>query len=82
MEFYTIPHYPNYEMSNTGVVRNKRTKRILKPHLEKGRYPRVYLYDKEKKKNTQEFLATLYFFTMRPENIPHNKELIPSFGRT
>jgi hypothetical protein len=81
MEFYTIPHYPNYEMTNIGVVRNKRTKRILKPHLEKGRYPRVSLYDIEKKKNTQEFVVTLYFLTIRPENIPP-QELYPTFGRT
>lgn len=37
-----IPNYPNYEVSNDGKVRNKKSGRFLKPVLAKG-YPRVVL---------------------------------------
>lgn len=37
-----IPDYPNYQVSDTGQVRNIKSGRILKPTLAKG-YPRVVL---------------------------------------
>ena len=41
----TIENYPNYEVSDLGSVRNKRSGRILKGELVKG-YPRVVLCNK------------------------------------
>ena len=32
----TIKDHPNYEVSNTGMVRNKTTNKILTPHLNNG----------------------------------------------
>ena len=40
----SISEYPNYEVSNTGKVRNINSGRILKPRLAKG-YERVILCD-------------------------------------
>lgn len=40
----TIPDNTKYEVSNYGVVRNKKTGRSLKPQIVKG-YPRVILSD-------------------------------------
>lgn len=40
-----IPNYPNYEVSDKGNVRNKKTGRFLKPQLIKG-YPRVVICNK------------------------------------
>lgn len=42
--FKQIPDYPNYEVSNFGNVRNKHTKQVLSPKIDKG-YARVCLYN-------------------------------------
>ena len=49
-EFYkVIPGFPNYEVSDLGNVRNKKTGKVLKPYLTRG-YLRVSLYDDEGKR--------------------------------
>ena len=42
-EWNTINDYPNYEVSNTGKVRNRGTGRILKPYNNRGGYLSVVL---------------------------------------
>ena len=42
--YKTIEEFPNYEVSNMGNIRNKKTKRILKPGKDAGGYLRVVLY--------------------------------------
>lgn len=43
----TISDYPNYEVSDQGRVRNRKSGRILKTELVKG-YPRVLLVDRSR----------------------------------
>ena len=51
-EFTTIKEYPNYEINSYGIIRNIKTKRIIKPKLHKTRgYLKVNLY-KDKKSYT------------------------------
>lgn len=45
MQYKTVTSYPNYEVSNTGSVRNKRTGRVLKPQLLTKGYLGVRLYE-------------------------------------
>lgn len=46
MVWMTVKGLPNYEVSNEGRVRNRRTMRVLKPYLNRpGGYPRVSLND-------------------------------------
>ncbi len=53
-EFTTIKNYPDYEMTICGKIRNVKTKRILKPRLDKIKgYLKVNLY-KDKKMYTIE----------------------------
>ena len=47
-----ITDFPNYEISNLGVVKNTKTGRILKPSINKSGYYCVVL-TKDKKKNNQ-----------------------------
>lgn len=42
-EWNTINDFPNYEVSNTGIVRNRKTGRILKPYSNRGGYLVVIL---------------------------------------
>lgn len=44
MQYKTVTSYPNYEVSNTGLVRNKRTGRVLKPLVLTKGYLGVRLY--------------------------------------
>lgn len=46
-----IKNYENlYEASDTGKIRNKTTKHILKPEIKDNGYCRVYLYKNKKEK--------------------------------
>lgn len=48
MVWTTIKKLPNYEVSNEGKVRNRRTMRILNPYLNRpGGYPKVRLNDRK-----------------------------------
>lgn len=49
IEWYLLNLNPNYEITKTGVIRNKNTKYILKPQ-ERGGYLRVGLSDNGKRK--------------------------------
>lgn len=44
-EYRTIEEFPNYEVSNLGNVRNKRTNKILKGNDNGKGYPKVSLYN-------------------------------------
>jgi hypothetical protein len=48
-EWKQIPLYDNYEASNTGKVRNKTTKQILKPNINSKGYRHVVLYKGSRK---------------------------------
>lgn len=65
MEYWTdIKDAPGYEVSNLGRVRNSKTFRILKPHLDRpGGYERVNLHGKHR-----------YIHKLMIENI-YNREL-------
>lgn len=45
MQYKTVTSYPNYEVSNTGLIRNKRTGRVLKPQVLSKGYLGVRLYE-------------------------------------
>ena len=45
----TIDGFKIYEVSNTGKVRNKKTKRLIKGEIQKGGYIRLSLWNDEKK---------------------------------
>ena len=51
MEWKQIEGYENYEVSNEGQVRNKKTGRILKPQKDKDGYSRVSLSKNSKVKS-------------------------------
>ena len=46
----TVPNYENYEASNLGNVRNKKTGRILKPSMTKSGYMVLCLRNENKTK--------------------------------
>lgn len=45
MQYKTVTSYPNYEVSNTGLIRNKRTGRVLRPLILTKGYRGVRLYE-------------------------------------
>ena len=51
IEWRTIPECPNYEVSNTGKVRNKTTNRTLSPGITKAGYAQVNLPSENGQKN-------------------------------
>lgn len=57
MQWKTIKNYNNYEVSDTGLIRNKNTLHILKPTIKKQRsrygYAMVYLYKGNQKRNAK-----------------------------
>lgn len=46
LEWRTIEEFPIYEVSNTGVVRNKRTKKEKKPNINEKGYELIKIYVK------------------------------------
>ena len=48
-EFKDIPGFPNYEVSNTGIVRNKKRNKIKEPGIDKKGYYKVDLYKNSKR---------------------------------
>lgn len=60
MEFKTIERYTNYEVSETGVVRNKKTGNTLKPTINAWGVPIIALFsDGDQGKNTTSSVARL-----------------------
>ena len=58
IKFKTICNYPKYEISNTGIIRNKRTKKVLKERYNHKGYKVVDLsYSKGK------YIHNLVYYT-------------------
>lgn len=60
--FKQIPAYPKYEMDIYGKVRNIKTKKLLKPHLNLGGYTRYELNRRpiRKRETTHRLMANTY----------------------
>ena len=74
----TIEEFPNYEVSNLGNVRNKKTKRVLKPGKNTGGYSFVNIKNKDgiyKKPKIHRLVAKA--FIPNPENKPTVDHIIP-----
>ena len=77
MEIYkVVDGYNNYEISNMGNVRNKKTGFILKHSLRKGYYSVGFSNDGNKKGFLVHRLITLHFIPN-----PHNKQLVDHIDR-
>lgn len=64
-----IPTFPNYEIDEHGIVRNKKTKKILKQHVDKDGYYRVMLVgNKPVNKPVHRLVAEV--FIPNPNNKP------------
>lgn len=65
-----IPNYEKYEASNTGLIRNAKTKRIITPYTgtKYNRMKELYvrIYDNNNKKHTFS-VATLVIYAFHPE---------------
>jgi hypothetical protein len=48
--YMPIDEFPNYEVSNYGNVRNKKTGKMFKPSIDRGGYYFVGLYNNDKKR--------------------------------
>ncbi len=67
-EFKIIDNYDNYEVSSQGNVRNSKTKRILKPSLNRGGYLQIVLCKNSKLKTLPVHRLTAIAFIPNPEN--------------
>lgn len=71
LEWRTIEEFPIYEVSNTGVVRNKRTKKEKKPNISEKGYELIKIYVKTGtayKRRIHRLVAQA--FIPNPENKP------------
>ena len=70
MEWKQIQGYENYEVSNEGQVRNKKTGKILKPAKNNCGYLQVILYKDNKRKSflIQRLVADVWI--PNPDNLP------------
>lgn len=68
----TVKNYPKYEVSINGDIRNRKTKRILKPEVcKKWGYLRVRLYfEKKKAKHELVHRVVASTFLDNPNNLP------------
>jgi hypothetical protein len=79
MSYKTIDEFPNYEINTNGEIRNKKTGRILKGHIDsKGFYKKVDLV-KEKGKTKNVSVHRLLAITFIPN--PENKPIIDHINR-
>lgn len=67
MEWYTLVVNPNYEITKTGLIRNKTTKLVLKQQ-ERGGYMRVELSNNCKRKTYSVHRLVAEQFIPNPEN--------------
>jgi hypothetical protein len=58
MNWKTIQEFPNYEVSDTGLVRNIETKKILKNSYDRYGYAQVKMYPDNITKRIHRFVAT------------------------
>ena len=71
MKWLKIPGYNDkYSISDSGFVRNDKTKRILKFNINGAGYRRVYLSEKGVKKNSFPFVHKLVYTTFITDDIP------------
>jgi len=69
-EFKTIEGFENYEISNLGNVRNKKTNRILKPGIDSHEYYNVNLCENGKKTTKHLHRLIAFAFIENTENKP------------
>lgn len=68
-QWKTIEGYPDYEVSNTGQVRNKKSGKTLKPPKNTSGYLQVFLYNngRRKKKCVHRLVAEAFIDNPNPE---------------
>jgi hypothetical protein len=67
-DFKDIDGYDNYDVSNYGHVRNKKTGKILKPRVNCDGYHQMDLYKNRKRKNHKVHRLVLIAFVPNPDN--------------
>ena len=78
-----IPDLPDYEASNLGDIRNKRTNYILKPQYNEKGYLKITLREKGVKKHYKVHRLVASAFIPNPDNLPqiNNKNEIKTDNR-
>lgn len=64
--FKQIEDHPNYEVSNMGRIRNKKTNKFLSPYIGQG----GYLYVKLDRQNCRLHILVAKAFVPNPNNFP------------
>ena len=70
MFWQTISDYPKYEVNIYGEIRNKKTKKVLKTHLDGDGYPRCCVWHKNKTKTLRVHRVVAMAFVPNPNNLP------------
>lgn len=70
MEYRVIKNFPNYEVGEDGNIRNIKTKRIMKPYLQKGYYRITLMVEKKVKKSAAVHRLLALEFIPNPDNKP------------
>jgi len=68
--FVVIKDFPNYSISEEGVVINNKTGRILKGGLDTDGYHQIILCDKGRRRNCKVHREVAITFIPNPENYP------------
>lgn len=71
----TVGEFSNYEVSNTGLVRNKETKKLLKSHKNHLGYEFVGLSNKGRARKHRVHRLVAFAFLENPENKPNINHL-------
>lgn len=70
MNWKVISNYDKYEISDTGIVRRCKNKKVLKYNKTKGGYLRVTLYKNGKSKHLSVHRLVAYHFIPNPNFLP------------
>lgn len=71
IEWRLVKNFPNYEVSNTGIVRNIKTNKLLKPYSSgKGGYLKVKLTEGGKTTQCLAHRLVAQAFIPNPHNLP------------